>query len=191
MTAARRIFDIIESNPIRHLSIHHNIDKKKLALAYDTFGVPTSEKVVALYDSTSLGSGKTGIFFGENGIHWNNDILSAQPGQGTISYNDLLLSNLGRENVYEVTIADTESKRFILGYVGEGTKPSRDLLKLLFLLKRGLTINLDTPADVLAKELAVEIEELYGRRSLLEWFFKILSFVIALIIIIALFNWLK
>ena len=55
------------------LLVGSEIPEKKLRNAQSSFPIPQGEKVIALIDSTLLGSGKTGLAFTNWGVRWNND----------------------------------------------------------------------------------------------------------------------
>jgi hypothetical protein len=54
------------------IQIRPNINEKKLANARTAFKIPSDEDILALLDTTTFGSNKTGVAFGYRGLYWRN-----------------------------------------------------------------------------------------------------------------------
>jgi len=162
----RRILAILQQYKIGHLSVQPDIDPHQIEAARENFLAPDDEIPLAIYDSTSFGRCDNGVFFGQKGLYWKNDYVSTKVGTDHISYEDLMMSLIARKNIYEIALKTDSGEKIILAEVGRQTKPSKELSKLLNLLKFGLTSLRDTPIQDLEKSyLAEAIPE---RNSLFE-----------------------
>lgn len=189
-----RIHEILKIHKIKHLSVYPDITPKKIEVAKKNFNVPDGETPLALYDSTSFGSGDSGVFFGTNGLYWKNDYLPERPGSDFISYGDLIKSDIKRKNIYEAVFSSGGSEKFILAYIGEQTTPSKELLHLLNLLKYGLTTFLETPVQELIEKMKTDIVLPDSKGNFYEHLFvdrllKYFAWVVAAIIIFFLYKW--
>lgn len=107
--------------------VDETIPKKKLNNARRHFPIPDGERVVALVDTTILGSSKTGLVICEGGIYWRND-WTTKTNRTFLSWKEFSQSTIESERMPSSTIELAEGS--ILNLSGSSFKKA-DATKLL------------------------------------------------------------
>jgi hypothetical protein len=178
----KRILDILKYHRINHLAVYPDIPPHKIEIARKKFNFPDVETPLALYDSTSFGSGNHGMAFGTSGIYWNNDALSEEPGIGFISYEDLTKSDIKRRHTFQVELSYGSIEKLILAYIGEQSKPAKDLERLLYLIKYGITTFSNAPVEELREKVEMMNPSHKNDRVVVDILIKILAWGIAAVL---------
>lgn len=102
------------------------IPDKKLANARKRYPIPAQERVVALIDTTSFGSAKTGIAIGEMGIYWRN--FNIETKKNYLSWHDLASAPIVAKGIVSSRVEAGEDS--VLELVGAAFKKD-DVVRLL------------------------------------------------------------
>jgi hypothetical protein len=86
------------------LYIIPNIPSKKLANARQSCAVAADDEVLALVDTTGLGSAKSCLLFATSGIYVKNDWVASSPGRSFLPYSGFVDGGLQRSQRNEVSI---------------------------------------------------------------------------------------
>jgi hypothetical protein len=88
----------------RDLYIIPNIPPTKLANARQSCAVAADAEVLALVDTTGLGSAKSCLLFATSGIYIKNDLIAESPGRRFVPYSGFVDGGLQRSQRNEVSI---------------------------------------------------------------------------------------
>lgn len=88
----------------RDLYVTPNIPPKKLANARQVCAVAVDDEVLALVDTTALGSAKSCLLFATTGIYVKNDLAASSPGRNFLPYSGFVDGRLKKRQGHEVTI---------------------------------------------------------------------------------------
>jgi hypothetical protein len=88
----------------RDLYITPNIPPKKLANARQSCAVAADDEVLALVDTTGLGSAKSCLLVATSGIYVKNDWAASSPGRNFLPYSGFVDGGLKKRQGHEVTI---------------------------------------------------------------------------------------
>jgi len=117
--------------PHDDLHLAPSIPAQKLTNSRDSCQVPPSEDIVALIDSTVLGSAKNALLVGGRAIYYRNDWAGKQPGAGSVSYADLASATFGAEGWTEVSLGPGQ----YFNVAGSGVKQAT-LIEILQAVQR-------------------------------------------------------
>ena len=81
-----------------------SIPEKKLKNAQAKCDVPEDEAIVALIDTTVMGSAKNCVLIGSSGIWYHNDWSAEQSGANVIPYDDFVDRHIAPEDSNEVSL---------------------------------------------------------------------------------------
>jgi hypothetical protein len=70
------LFEVCAKYEADRYFVGEAIGQKRLTIAHDRFPIPTTEHVVALIDTSVLGTGKIGLALCEGGVYWKNSLGS-------------------------------------------------------------------------------------------------------------------
>ena len=88
----------------RDLYITPNIPPKKLANARQSCAVAVDDEVLALVDTSALGSAKSCLLFATTGIYVKNDLAASYPGRNFLPYSGFVDGRLKKMGGNEVII---------------------------------------------------------------------------------------
>jgi hypothetical protein len=94
--------------PQEDLFIAPNIPPKKLENGCAKCGVPASETIFALIDTTSFGSAKNCLLFGREGIYFHNDWSATTPGSFAIPYREFVARAVSKGSWCEIRFGPKE-----------------------------------------------------------------------------------
>jgi len=102
-----------------------NIPPKKLTNARQSCAVGEDDEVLALVDTTGLGSAKSCLLVATSGIYVNNDLIAESPGRSFVPYSGFVDARLKRSQRNEVSIGGVS---FNMAW---SSMPKDELIKML------------------------------------------------------------
>jgi len=103
--------------------VGEKIPLKKMVNAFTYYPIPDDERIVALLDSTTFGSGRTGLAICERGIYWRNRLLTEHKKGTFLPWDDFRSVHvekgesktvaLGEGNIFETSGAEGEEDRLV------------------------------------------------------------------------------
>jgi hypothetical protein len=109
----------------RDLYIVPNIPPRKLANARQSCAVAADDEVLALLDTTGLGSAKSCLVVATSGIYIKNDLIADSPGRSFVPYSGFVDGGLRRSQRNEVSIGGVT---FNMAW---SRMPKEELIKML------------------------------------------------------------
>jgi ribosomal protein S27AE len=103
------ILDLLKSYiPLDGLFVEPEIPAKKLSNARQSCGLPSTKRILALVDCTTLGSAKDCLLFASEAIHYHNGWSSKTSGTGVISYREFASRVLTTGGLGELSLGQNQ-----------------------------------------------------------------------------------